>query len=240
MKFDLSDTKSFDSDYFLKLAITCRHNAIVLRDSANRAFENNHSKNHAIFLLHTAFEELQKAIFCLFVHRGFMTPSQIAPIFSKHEAKIILFEKIFHSPNFYIKKGRFYLDDTLLLDLNFKKLIEDNRDFGRDYMEKRNDCLYVRPDKDGNCYTPSRTLVNADLQRTDIISKLTALYSFFDIVWTNDFEGDFENFNYYKLTPKGKSDTHHVTFTGTGILNPRKNYKPDWVDEYGKKLTSET
>ena len=113
MKFDLSNPKTFDSDYFLKLAITCRHNALVLKDSANLAFQNNHSKNHALFLLHTSFEELQKGIFCMFVHRGFMSSSQIELIFIKHEAKIILFEKIFENPTFSMKKNQFYLDGVL-------------------------------------------------------------------------------------------------------------------------------
>src|SRR3989344_8855197 len=139
MKFDLSNPKTFDSDYFLKLAITCRHNALVLKDSANLAFQNNHSKNHALFLLHTSFEELQKGIFCMFVHRGFMSSSQIELIFIKHEAKIILFEKIFENPTFSMKKNQFYLDGVLLANLDFQKLIADNQDFSRKYMGKRND-----------------------------------------------------------------------------------------------------
>lgn len=238
MKYNFLNETKYDSDYFLKLAIVARHNSIILKNNANLLFQNQNQIRHGLFLLYTAFEELQKAIFCMFVHRGYMTKEQILPIFSKHEAKIILFEKIYKSPKgLSIENNEFFLDGMPLRALDFKKLIEENENFGRDYMDKRNDCLYARPDVNGY-YSPS---VKHDIeqQRTKLNDELTALNALFDLVWKYDFQGIITGFYYYKLSPKNKPASHHVTFAG-GQLIERKNFRPSWVDDLGKELNSDS
>lgn len=223
MRFDI--IKEFSSKDFLGMSLQCRHNAIVLKDSANLLFESESSKNHGLFLLHTAMEELQKAVFCMFVHRGFMESVQIIPVFSKHEAKIILFEKIFENIKFKIKKGEFWLDDKPLKYVDLNEIIKNNEKISREYMEKRNDCLYVKPIHNGSCNNPSKTIVDVDSKKEKILDEMSYLDNFFQIIWSNDFEGDLENFYYYKLAPKGKPRTYNITFSGTGMVTKREKYK---------------
>ena len=234
MKFGFLNEAKYDSDYFLKLAIVSRHNAIVLKDTANHVFQNQKHRKYGLFLLYTSFEELQKAIFCMFAHRGFINKEQILPIFSRHEAKIILFEKIFRSSKgLSIYNNEFSLDGIPLKDLDFKKIVDENLDFARSYMDKRNDCLYARPDASGY-HSPS---INWDIEieKTRLNDEMSALNGFFEIIWMHDFKGSFNGFQYYKLIPKNKPNTHHISFVG-GKLIKRKNFRPSWVDDLKKEL----
>ncbi len=223
MKFEF--IKEFSSKDFLGMSLECRYNSIVMKDSANLLFKNKSSKNHGLFLLHTSMEELQKSVFCMFVHRDFMKSAQITPVFSKHEAKIILFEKIFENPKFMIKKGEFWLDGMPLKLVDLDEIIKNNTKISRQYMENRNDCLYVKPVHNGNWHNPSKTIVDIDSKKEKILDELSYLNNFLQIIWSNDFEGDLENFYYYKLTPKGKPKTYNITFSGTGIITEREKYK---------------
>ncbi len=233
MKYDFLNDAKYDSDYFLKLAIVARHNSIVLNDHAKLAFEHQKNRKQGLFLRYTAFEELQKAIFCMLVHRGFMNKEQIFPVFFKHDAKIILFERIFKTSGLVIEDNEFFLDKIPLKKLDFNKILEDNKDFGGEYMDKRNDCLYVRPSRDG--YHSPSLREDIEEQKEKLNEEMTALNAFFEIVWLYDFKGNIDGFSYYKLTPKDKPDSHNVTFAG-GELIKRENFKPDWVDEFFKEL----
>ncbi|MBM3910793.1 MAG: hypothetical protein FJ356_04005 [Thaumarchaeota archaeon] len=236
MRYDFLGESKYDSDYFLRQAIVARHNSIVLKNNSNRIYKDHQGEKHGLFLLYTAFEELQKAIFCLFVHRGFMNKEQVLPIFSKHEAKIIIFEKIFRSSKgLSIYNNEFSLDGIPLKNLNFTKIIEENQDFGRSYMDKRNDCLYSRPDINGY-HTPS---IKSDIEKekTRLNDEMSALNALFEIIWMYDFNGSVDGFQYYKLTPKDKPEKHNITFVG-GKLIPRENFRPSWVENLGKELDS--
>jgi AbiV family abortive infection protein len=238
MNYDFLKDVKYDLDYFLKQAIIARHNSIILKNNANRVFKDQQAEKHGLFFLYTAFEELQKAIFCLFVHRGFMNKEQILPIFWKHESKIILFEKIFRSSKgLSIYNNEFSLDGILLKNLDFKTIIAENEIFGKNYMEKRNECLYSRPDENGY-YSPS-VKSNIDKEKERLNDEMSALNGLFEIIWMYDFNGHIDGFQYYKLTPKDKPEKHNITFVG-GELIERKDFRPKWVDELGKELDSKS
>ncbi len=219
------------SDDLLELAIRCRHNAVVLRDSAYKELENESSKNHALFDLYTASEEFEKGFFCLLAHRGFMKNTQLDPVFKQHKTKIILFNMLFRNPKFYIENGQFYFDGVLFENLDLVAIADADRTIYRDYMKKRNDCLYVRPNEDGTAYDPSDNPSDIETKRTEIIDVLGYLWSWFEIIWLNDFSGNLNDLDYYKLTPKDKPPTSHITFSGSGELIPRKEeeYYPESV-----------
>lgn len=231
MKFGFLKDKKFDSDYFLKLALVARHNAIVMKDTAKLTSKDPKTRIHGLSLQYTSFEELQKAIFCMFVHRGFMNKGQIFPIFSRHEAKIILFEKIFKTKTgLVINNNDFFLDGVSLKELDFEKIINENQNFAREYMKKRNDCLYVRPDVSG--FVAPVLMKDIEKQWIKLNDEKSVLNFIFEFVWGHDFT-DFVGvgFNYFKLKPKD----HHIRFIGSE-LKARKNYKPKWVDKLEKQL----
>jgi len=232
----VSEVTNFNSDDLLELAIRCRHNSIVLKDSAFLLFEKESSKRHGLSLYYTAEEEFQKALFCMFAHRGIMRPEQIGTIFTKHETKILLFHMIFRNRKFFVKDGKFYYGDTLLKNLNLKDLANSDPDYVDQYYTKRGDCIYVKPNSDGTSYDPSKQPIDVKSERERIHDELTYLNGIFDLVWTNDFTGDLSDFDYYPLTPKDKPKTYHFTFGGSGEVIKREKYKPDGFDErIGKK-----
>jgi len=234
LKFDFSDSK-YDSEYFLKLSITCRQNAGNLIKTANLILKVS-GLRHSLLPRYTAFEELQKAIFCMLVHRGYMNKEQIPLIFSKHEAKIILFEKIFNSPyGLTIDNQEFILEGVPLKQLDLKKIIEDNKDFGQKYMEKRNDCLYVRPNENGFHSPSSKSDFEQEQQR--LINELSVLNGLWEMLWKYDFKGKFNGFYCYRFVSRGKP-VHDIHFSGSGLLIERKDYRPKWVKDVDEQFVS--
>ena len=196
------DYSRLTSDDLLELSLRCRHNAVVLRDSAKKELENESSKNHALFDMYTAAEEMEKGFFCLLAHRGFMKNIQLEPVFKQHKTKIILFNMLFRNSKFYINNGQFYFDNVLFENLDLVSIADDDRTVYRDYMKKRNDCLYVRPNEDGTAYDPSEEPEDIEERRKEIADTISYLWAWFEVIWLNDFEGDLGNLDYYKLTPK--------------------------------------
>lgn len=228
MKYDFSDLK-YDSDYFLKLSIECRQNCGTLIKTANLILKVS-GRRHSLLPRYTAFEELQKAIFCMLVHRGYMNREQISLIFSKHEAKIILFEKIFNSPaGLTIDNQEFILDGIPIKQLDLKKIIEENKDFGKKYMERRNDCLYVRPNENG--FHSPNIKSNFEEEQQKIISEISVLNGLWEMLWKYDFNGRFDGFTCIRITKKGKKPIHEISSHGKGVLIERKNYRPNWLKE---------
>jgi len=216
----------YSSDDLLEIATRSRHNSIVLKDSAYVLFDKSKSENHALFLYYSALEEMQKGLFCMFVHRGIMKESQLEPIFKNHATKIILFQMIFRNEKFYIQNSKFYYDEVLFEDLDIRNL-PDVKDCYKKYMDKRNDCLYVRFNGDKTSHDPSEHNREVEERRIEIHDELTYLNAMFELVWLYDFDGEFSNFDYIKLTPKNKSIKYETTFAGTGQLIKRENYRPE-------------
>jgi len=216
----------YSSDELLVIAVRSQHNSIVLKDSATELFKKPKSESHALFLYYSALEEFQKGLFCMFVHRGIMKELQLEPIFKNHATKIILFQMLFRNEKFYVKDSKFYYDGVLFEDLDIKNL-PDVKDCYKKYMQKRNDCLYVRFNDDKTSYDPTEHNTKIEERRLEIHDELTYLHAFFESVWLYDFDGNFSDFDYLKLTPKDKPIEYHFNFSGTGQLHKRDNYRPE-------------
>lgn len=228
--------ENFNSDDLLELAIRSRHNSIVLKNAANALLMKDSTKNHGLFLLRTASEEHQKALFVMMAHRGILKTSQLVPIFSNHATKIILFKMIFRNSKFHVKNGKFYLDETLLENLDLEQLAISDKTFYKDYMNKRNDHLYVKPNSDNTTYDPSQMIPDVEKEKGKIIDQMSYLNAFFDVIWVHDFVGDFGDFDYCTLYPKGQKKKYQFTFSGSGELVERKNYKPEGFERRLGKL----
>lgn len=235
MKYNFPNDAKYDSEYFLKLSIACRQNCGNLIKTANLILKVS-GLRHSLLPRYTAFEELQKAIFCMLVHRGYMNKEQVSLIFSKHEAKIILFEKIFNSSSgLTIDNQEFILDGVPLKQLNLKKIIEENKDFGQKYMERRNDCLYVRPNENG-FHSPS-SKSDFEQEQVKLISETSVLNGLWEMLWKYDFKGRFNGFTCHRIAPKGKPAIHEIMYSG-GFLIERKNYRPKWVKDVDEQFIS--
>ncbi len=224
----------YSSIDLLEIAVRSKHNSVVLKDSAFVLFDKPKSESHALFLYYSALEEFQKGLFCMFAHRGIMKESQLDVIFKNHATKIILFKMIFRNKKFYVKDSKFYYDGVLFEDLDIRNL-PDVRNCYREYMDKRNDCLYVRFNDDKTSYDPSEYNREVESRRTEIHDELTYLNGMFEIIWLHDFNGEFSDFDYIKLTPKDKPIKYETTFSGTGNLIKREDYRPDsFLERFNK------
>jgi len=209
----------------LEIAIRSKNNSLALSSSAFELFKKPKSKSHALFLYYSALEEFQKGLFCMFAHRGIIKESQLKPIFKNHATKIILFQMILRNEKFYIQNSKFYYDGILFENLDIANL-PDVKNCYKKYMDKRNDCLFVRFNNDKTSYDPSKHNRDVEERRLEIHDELTYLNAMFEILWLYDFDGNFSTFDYLKLTPKNKEAKYSFTFSGTGKLIKRENYRP--------------
>ena len=215
----------YSSIDLLEIAIRSRNNSLALASSATELFKKPRNKSHGLFLYYSASEEFQKGLFCMFAHRGIMKSSQLTPIFKNHATKIILFQMILRNEKFYIQNSKFYYDGVLFENLDIENL-PDVKNRYKKYMKERNDCLFVRFNDDNTSYDPSRHNRDVEKRKLELHDELTYLNAMFDIVWAYDFKGDFSTFDRLKFTPKNKEPKYSYTFSGTGKLIKRKNYRP--------------
>ena len=129
------------SNHWLLGALRARNNAVVLKDSATNLLKSQ-NKHLGLFLLMTSNEELEKAIWCLLVHYGFVHVHQIHTVFKQHEHKIFLFHFIYNFLEF--KNGEIYLKNLPLKKFNLKKFAQKQKTLVHNYKRLRENCLYVQ------------------------------------------------------------------------------------------------
>ncbi|MEX0596189.1 MAG: AbiV family abortive infection protein, partial [Candidatus Paceibacterota bacterium] len=122
------------SKHWLLGALTARNNAVVLKDSASNLLKSK-NKHHGLFLLMTANEELEKAIWCILVYYRLATAQQITTVFKQHEHKIFLFHLIYNYLEF--KNGEIYLKNTSLKKFDIKKFAQKQKTYVCDYKNMR-------------------------------------------------------------------------------------------------------
>lgn len=128
------------SKHWLLGALRARNNAVVLKDSASDLIKSK-NKHHGLFLLMTANEELEKAIWCLLVYYDLVNSNQIITVFKQHEHKIFLFHFIYNYLEF--KNGEIYLKSLPLKKFNIKKYAQKQKTYVCNYKNMRENCLYV-------------------------------------------------------------------------------------------------
>jgi len=160
---------------YLQGAEYCNTNSRRLETSARIILKDEDgTDSFALFLFYLAYEEIAKAIFCIFAHKEWVTPEFVDPIFKRHEFKIFLFEEIFRS--FMIIHGVGYLGGKRLgeiplreFELQYESLISEHRN-------KTLDFLYVG--KQGNTWKyPQVVISNLDEELKLIKKKIEGLAS---------------------------------------------------------------
>lgn len=194
-------TKKSDLNNFLEGAKASKENAMTLRNTSNTLFRYEPARQLAIFFLLTAIEEIQKAIFCLFVHKGWMPKKAIDPVFRDHKTKVILFDEIFHG-NFSIQSNTAILNDKPLSEIDFKELIKKHEDRWKKHKAIRESCLYVG--KNESWSKPQEFIKNPLRLKNELMVELTSLATVYERII-----GDTENITQidnFKLDTKYRKD----------------------------------
>jgi len=133
--------------------------------------DDNGTDSFALFLYYIAYEEISKAIFCLFVHRGWINEDYVLKVFREHKYKIFLFDEIFKS--FQIQSGKVYLGGKELGEKALEEFIQEHATIIKEHRDKTKAFLYV--DKNSNWKVPLVEIPNISEEEMKIKSKITAL-----------------------------------------------------------------
>lgn len=162
---------------------------IILRDSDG-------TDSFALFLYYIAYEEIAKAIFCLFVHKGYVTEEFISQVFERHHPKIALFEEIFRS--FAYRDGTVHLDGRPLGEISLGDIIKIHLEKIREHRRTTMDFLYV--DKNEEWKVPQVEIPDIETKEKEIQSKIHALNLIFEFVKTDleKVDTQVDNFKFYE------------------------------------------
>jgi len=178
---------------YSKIAKACFDNSTKLTESANILFK--HKKHElGLFTLLTSLEELQKAIFCLFVHRRWSLPSLISLVFSDHEVKATLFYEMFVARTFAVYDNMGFLNGKPINKINLKDLVYKHKQEVSKHKSLREGCLFVN--KHGILDVPKNPgKINALKVKTN--KEIEALIGIFKILQGYSFRYQTNNFHFY-------------------------------------------
>lgn len=164
---------------YLEGADHCKTNSNRLQTTARIILKNPDGTDpFALFLYYIAYEEIAKAIFCLFVHKRYVSEEFINGVFVTHQPKIALFEEFFRS--FSFESGVCYLGGKKLGDMPLADFIKNHVKKIKKHRRETMDFLYV--DKGDPWKIPLVELPDIDKREKYIQSKIHALDLIFDVV----------------------------------------------------------
>jgi len=183
---------------YLEGAELCHTNSARLETSARIIVKDEDGTDaFGLFLYYIAYEEMAKALFCLFVHKGWISEDFIKPVFIDHKAKIFLFDEFFRT--FELIDGRGFLRGKPLGDVsfsNFKKQYENESQKHRNFT---NDLLYV--DRiDNNWVFPKLEMKNFAEEESKIKKKIEGLASAYEFLknYLGRTSGNLDNFKFFE------------------------------------------
>ena len=164
---------------YSKGAEHCLNNHLRLITSANFIFnDEDGTDSFGLYLYYIAFEEISKAIFCLFVEKKWVSVDFIKTIFEDHKPKVLLYDEIFQS--FKIKKGIPYLDNKPLGEIPLEDFIKKHKTHIRLHRNELTDFVYVRPDET-DWHLPHNTN-DLEIKKRRINSKINDLGNFYHLL----------------------------------------------------------
>lgn len=210
------------SNHWLLGSLRARNNAVVLKDSASNLLKSK-NKHHGLFYLMTANEELEKAIWCLLVHYGFVHVQQIHTIFKQHEHKIFLFHFIYNFLEF--KNGEIYLKNLPLKKFDLKKFAQKQKSYVNNYKRLRENCLYVHDSLFGWKIPKKEVMGMRDFDK--IVQKqkdaFMGLLQFLHMVGDYDLaQSGSSNFKFFPKRNKKVDKGYSVSFAAIANVKDRK------------------
>ena len=174
----------------------CRTNSHRLSTSARILLkDSNGTDSFGLFLYYITYEEMAKAVFCLFVERGWVNPEFIKSVFADHKAKIFLFDEIFGS--FEMKDNHAFLGGERLGQKPLEEFIKKYESSNKQHRKTTNDFLYVG--KDNTWKTPSVSMSTKKKDEEQIKEKIDTLDSIFHMI-ENKFDGYYSEIKNFKIT----------------------------------------
>lgn len=167
---------------YLEGAEHCKTNSERLETSARILLQNDDgTDSFGLFLYYIAYEEIAKAIFCLFVHRGWLQEDFVNPVFTDHRTKLFLYEEIFRSLAF--SAGEPFLGGARLGDISFDEFINQHRAAIMEHRKRTKDFLYVGKKEDWE--VPQVEISNVRELEKEIKAKIVALNIIYEFVKGN-------------------------------------------------------
>lgn len=165
---------------YLQGAEYCYTNSQRLETTARIILKDEEgTDSFALFLLYLAYEEIAKAIFCIFVHKKWVSSEFIDPIFKRHEFKIFLFEEIFRSFRIMHRVG--YLGGKRLGEIPLREFEQQYESLISEHRDKTLGFLYVG--KQGNTWKyPQVVISNLDEEQKLIKKKIEGLASIYNLL----------------------------------------------------------
>ena len=173
----------------------CRTNSRRLSTSARILLKDSDgTDSFGLFLYYIAYEEMAKAVFCLFVERGWVNPEFIKPVFADHKAKIFLFDEIFRS--FEMKDNYAFLGGERLGQKSLEEFMKNYESSNKQHRKTTNDFLYVNK---GNLWkTPSVIIPTKKKDEEQIEEKIKTLESIFDMI-ENKWDAHYSEIKNFKI-----------------------------------------
>jgi len=182
---------------YLEGAELCKTNSDRLQTTARIILrDSDGTDSFALFLYYIAYEEIAKAVFCLFVHKGYVSEEFISQVFERHHPKIALFEEIFRS--FVYKDGTVHLDGRPLGEISLRDIIRIHLEKIHEHRRTTMEFLYV--DKNAEWKVPQVEIPDIESKEREIQSKIYALNLIFEVVNTvlENVDTQADNFQFYE------------------------------------------
>ena len=176
---------------YLRGVRICENNSNRLATSGQIIINDNNGTNaFGLFLLYIAYEEMAKAIFCFFIHKGWITPQFANQVFKDHKPKIFLLDEFFQS--FELRRGVPHLGGNILGQITLNKFIVKHKQKIKDHRDITNQLLYVN--KNGNWHIPVRDIKNFSRKKSEIETKTSALATVLNALQMESNEQNLNNF----------------------------------------------
>ncbi len=182
---------------YLEGANHCEVNSDRLQISARIILKDEDGTDYfALFLYYIAYEEIAKGVFCLFVHKGYVSDEFVESVFEQHHPKIALFEEILRS--FGFREGSVFLGGRRLGEIPLSDFIRSHIDKIRQHRETTMDFLYV--DNTDPWKVPLVEISDIENQEKQIRHKINALNIIFNFVKNevDKIDNQADNFQFYE------------------------------------------
>jgi len=170
----------------------CRDNSGRLSASARIIIDDSNGTDpYGLFLLNIAFEEMGKAIFCFFIHKGWVEYDFVKSIFKRHETKIFILDEIIKS--FSLVDGVLFLGGKKMGEKSLDEFIQNYSSEIGTFREDTMNYLYVKPN--GNkWHIPAESIKDLKGRQEKITQRISETDIILETIIRNNEESTLNNF----------------------------------------------